>query len=115
MKQIEKIIKRIRKNFRCLTAKKACDELKVNDGIIIDVRETPEVLQHPIKNTIHVPRGVLEMKMSTMYPNTDQIIYLHCASGIRATFAGEQLHRIGYKNINIIISNINEISSVFNK
>lgn len=102
LKSIPELIAQARSNLRCLTAKNAWLEQAGNDGVVIDVREAAEVAQKPAPGSLHIPRGVLEMKLSASHPDPQQTIYIHCASGARATLAAEQLGRIGYTNVTVI-------------
>lgn len=108
---IPELVEEIRKSIRCVDALTAKTEAEHKDAIIIDVREPSEALDNPTPNTINIPRGILEMKMTTLYPSPDQAIYIHCATGARATLAAEQLKRIGYEEVNIITCDIETIRS----
>lgn len=77
--------------------------------LLIDVREPSEHQQKSVPDAINIPRGVLEMQMLQRYPNAEQTIYLHCASGGRAILAAEQLLRMGYKNTIAITCPIEKI------
>lgn len=102
LKTIQAIASEIKEQVKLTTAIHAFSEAKQNGGIIIDVREPSEVAENPIDGTINIPRGLLEMKMSDLYPNAEQVIYIHCATGVRALFSAEQLQRIGYKKVTAI-------------
>ena len=86
--------------------------LKIENVVVVDVRELQEASQRPIAGSINIPRGVLEMKITehTQEPSTP--ICVHCASGARATLAAEQLMRLGFTNVRAISSGIDDISSV---
>lgn len=109
LKTIIELIQEIRPNIRCIDVKTARQETQSNQGIIIDVREPAEVTNTPTPNAINIPRGIIEMKMTELYPNPEQAIYVHCATGARATLAAEQLKRLGYSNINIITCDLETI------
>lgn len=111
LKSIPSLISVIKDNIVTITARAAFNEIVSNNGVIIDVREPEEVKQGVMKGVPNIPRGVLEMKMLQLYPNAEQLIYIHCASGIRAIFAAEQLQRVGYKNIKAITCNIKDIQA----
>ena len=53
------------------------------------------------------------MKMLKMYPDENLAIFIHCATGARATFAAEQLTRVGYKNVWVVTCVLDEIFDVF--
>ncbi|WP_338027404.1 rhodanese-like domain-containing protein [Colwellia maritima] len=81
--------------------------------MIIDVREPEEFAAKAGKNTINIPRGLLEMKMLQLYPDENLAIFIHCATGARATFSAEQLKRVGYKNVWVITCMLDDICCAF--
>lgn len=112
MLSVPELIKLASKNVRQIDANTAFEEYRRNDGIIIDVREPGEATSSPTKNTINIPRGVLEMKISEISKIPDKALYLHCATGGRATLAVEQLLRIGYTNVSAISCDIETIRNL---
>jgi len=102
LKTIPEVLAQVRATLNTVTATQAIVQSKTNNGIIIDVREPSEFAQKSAVATINIPRGLLEMKMLQMYPDAELAIFIHCATGARATFAGEQLQRIGYENVSVI-------------
>lgn len=112
LKSIPSLISVIKENIVTITARAAFDETKHNNGVVIDVREPAEVAHSAIKGCLNIPRGVLEMKVLELYPDAEQLIYIHCASGVRAMFAAEQLQRLGYKNIKAITCTLKNIQEV---
>jgi len=109
LKSIPELVKEIRPNLHCISAESAANEIKQNNGILIDVRELGEVAENPAPESINIPRGILEMKTPTLYPNADTPLYIHCATGARATLAAEQLRRIGYNKVSIITCDLETI------
>ena len=109
--KIPTLISEIKQGVNLLTAAEAKIKCQAMSGVVIDVREPSEVSEKVAPATVNIPRGVLEMKVSTLYPNDEQPIFIHCASGVRAIFAAEQLKRIGYKNIWAITCPIDEVCS----
>ena len=109
LKTVPELVQQIRENIRCVSAKQALDEINNNQGIIIDVREPMEVQEQTVPVSLNIPRGLIEMKMSTLYPDAKTPIYIHCATGARATFATEQLQRIGYQQVSVITCDIDTI------
>jgi rhodanese-related sulfurtransferase len=61
---------------------------------------------------MNIPRGILEMKMLELYPNSEKAIFIHCASGVRAILSTEQLKRFGYKNVWSITCALEDICQV---
>ena len=74
--------------------------------VIIDVREESEVYNlGVIKNAIHIPRGLIEFKLSPNSPNNpvlindDTNILVYCAGGYRSALAAKSLLDMGFKNV----------------
>lgn len=112
LKPIPELVAAICADIRVITAAQAALEMAENNGVTIDVREPSEVSEKPAPNSINIPRGVLEMKMSQAYPNSEQPIYIHCASGARAALSAEQLQRIGYCHVTAISCGIDDVCAV---
>lgn len=112
LKSIPELIKEIRVNLRCISASEAFLEMKDNQGILIDVREPAEFAEKQSDGAINIPRGLLEMKASASYPDSATRIYIHCATGARASLAAEQLQRIGYTQVTVITCDLEAICQV---
>ena len=70
--------------------------------VIIDVREESEVYsQGIIKNAIHIPRGLIEFKISNISTiiEEDTNILVYCAGGYRSALAAKTLKDFGFKNV----------------
>jgi len=102
LKTLQDLIKEIGSNIRRLDPATACEELKQNGGVLIDVREPQEALNEPVTHSINIPRGIIEIKIPELAPEPETPVYLHCASGGRACLAAEQLQRLGYKKVTVI-------------
>lgn len=113
LKTIPEVIAKARESLNTITAADAVLKCKNDKGIIIDVREPAEFNEKSARGAINIPRGLLEMKMLQMHPNEDLAIFIHCATGARATFAAEQLKRVGYKNVWVITSMLDDVCCVF--
>ncbi len=99
---LPELITRARATLRCLDAETAVNELQATHGTMIDVREPIELEASPAPQSINIPRGILEMKVMDLIPDAAHPIYVHCATGGRATLAAEQLERLGYTRVTVI-------------
>ena len=99
---LPELLASIRTELRCLDAETAMKEQQKSSGTVIDVREPGELENCRPPLSINIPRGILEMKVMGLLPDANHPIYLHCASGGRATLAAEQLLRLGYKRVSVI-------------
>jgi rhodanese-related sulfurtransferase len=106
---IPELIQSIRPTLRCINAADAKVERAQNDGLLVDVREPEEFSLSSAERSINIPRGLLEMKMSVMFPDPEMPIYIHCATGARATLAAEQLKRIGYQQVSAITCDLSTV------
>ena len=96
---VPELVAQARTAVSCVSATQAFTH---KNAIFIDVREPAETAASPVENSIAIPRGVLEMNIAKYCDDAEMEIFLHCASGGRATLAAEQLQRIGYKNVTAI-------------
>jgi len=75
--------------------------------LILDIREPYEFESMHIKDSINVPRGVLETACEYDYEETvarlvqarDKEVVVACRSGNRSIFACEVMQKMGYKNV----------------
>jgi rhodanese-related sulfurtransferase len=79
-----------------------------NGALLLDVRDESEAKAGHIPGTVNLTRGRLEFTIWKVlgYPNAVDLnrkIYVHCASGSRATLAARQLKDIGFTNVTAVI------------
>ena len=89
-----------------LSYEESVDLINNTQTVIIDVREESEVYNLGlIKNAIHIPRGLLEFKLSPNSPNNPVLIddetniLVYCAGGYRSALAAKTLLDLGFKNV----------------
>ncbi len=109
---VPELIAQVKEEVRALEAAVALPECKEKGGILIDVREPAEVQAKASKGAINIPRGMLEMMALEKIKNSDQPIYIHCASGVRAILAAEQLGRVGYEDVTVISCPVDVVCAV---
>lgn len=109
LKTLPEIIAQAKASLILVSAQEAVQLSKHKNSLIIDVREPSEFAEKSAEGVINIPRGLLEMKMLQMHPDEDLAIFIHCATGARATFAAEQLKRVGYNNVSVITSSLDDI------
>ena len=110
---IPDLLKIITPNQRRIDAEQAKKELEQNKGLLIDVREPAEHATKAATGAINIPRGLLEMKLMEIEKDAARPIYLHCASGARATLSAEALTRVGFENVTVITCKAEQICQVF--
>ncbi|WP_334060574.1 rhodanese-like domain-containing protein [Alteromonas sp. S005] len=112
---IQTRIKNIDFDIRCITAEQAFEELSSNNGALIDVRESKEAESQPVPSALNIPRGVLEMKALEQFKEASVPLYIHCASGVRAKLAAEQLMRMGYDDVSVVTCPVPTINQALEK
>jgi rhodanese-related sulfurtransferase len=110
---IPDLLKIITPNQRRIDAVQAKQEIEHNKGLLIDVREPAEHATAAAIGAINIPRGLLEMKLMEIEKDATRSIYLHCASGARATLSAEALTRVGYENVTVITCTANQVCEIF--
>ena len=77
-------------------------KLRMDQGeaiVLIDVREESEFAAGHIPGAIHVSKGVIERDIEKVVPDVNKEILLYCGGGFRSALSGENLQRMGYKNV----------------
>ena len=89
-----------------LSYDESVDLISNTQTVIIDVREESEVYNIGlIKNAVHIPRGLIEFKLSPNSPNNPVLIedntniLVYCAGGYRSALAAKTLKDFGFKNV----------------
>ena len=105
-KTLEALLIEANELVKRLSYDESVDLIKNTQTVIIDVREESEVYNlGVIKNAIHIPRGLIEFKLSpnsTNNPvliNDDTNILVYCAGGYRSALAAKSLLDLGFKNV----------------
>ena len=97
----------------CLSAEEAA--LKAHDPsvLVIDIREPDEHAAAAIPVAVHIPRGVLEFKISEAYNDKTREIIVHCGGGGRASLASQSLKSMGYDNVHIVSAKSEDFAAAF--
>ena len=107
IKSSKDLVNEANKHIESLDAKKVkllCEEDKCT---LIDVRDIRELWKEgTIKQSIHIPRGMLEFWLDPQSPyykadkfNGDKKMVLYCALGFRSALATRSLKDMGFKNV----------------
>ena len=107
------LIKEVSTNVRRISAEQAAAEMPDKNALFIDVREPGEHQKLAAEGSINIPRGILEGKILELEKDATRAIYLHCAAGVRATLAAEQLQRLGYENVTAISCKFDAVKASF--
>ena len=80
-----------------ISAKDALEKLK-NGALVIDVRSPGEFNSGHLPVAINIPLDEIETAVPTRVKDKNQVLLLHCASGMRSGMAKSKLHGMGYTN-----------------
>lgn len=105
-KTLEALLIEANELIKRLSFDESVDLINNTQTVIIDVREESEVYNlGVIKNAIHIPRGLIEFKLSPNSPNNPVLIdnntniLVYCAGGYRSALAAKSLLDLGFKNV----------------
>jgi len=81
------------------------NELKENISqyVVIDVRETDELENGKIENSLSMPLGLVirNIKQGKIEDLKNKKICTYCASGYRGNIASDELSKSGFKSVNL--------------
>ena len=105
-KTLDALLEIANKEIKRLDFTESLNLIKKKESVIIDVREESEVLNHGlIKDAIHIPRGLIEFKLSPnsinnpANINADTNLLIYCAGGYRSALAAKTLSDMGFRNV----------------
>lgn len=69
--------------------------------VLIDVREADEFAAGHLAGAVHIPRGLLEFKLTAMpaLQARDLAVVLYCKTSGRAALAAQSMQAMGYLNV----------------
>ena len=105
-KSLEELLIEANDLVKRLSFDESVDLITNTQTVIIDVREESEVYNLGlIKNAVHIPRGLIEFKLSPNSSNNPVLIddntniLVYCAGGYRSALAAKSLLDLGFKNV----------------
>lgn len=95
---VEAYLERIKKHIPEIDVQFAFEQTS-KGAILIDIREKDEIKQGSPEAALRIPKGLLEMQIMNETSNSEQHIFLLCASGRRSLVAASNLKAMGYENV----------------
>ena len=107
IKSSQVLVEEAKKNIETLSSEQVKELNDKNEITLIDIRDIRELWKEgTIKNSIHIPRGMLEFWLDpqSSYFQEKKIgemknIVLFCALGFRSALATKALKEMGFKNV----------------
>ena len=91
------IVYSIWKRSSQISTKRAVAYLK-DGALVIDVRSSPEFSAGHLPNAINLPLEEIEVALPRCVKDKNQVLLLHCQSGMRSGMAKKKLNELGYTN-----------------
>lgn len=107
MKKFTQLVEEARANVKELFPWDLSERLENEKILIVDIREPYEYEAMHIKDSLNVPRGILETACEYDFEETvpelvesrDKEVIVVCRSGNRSIFAAEVMQKMGYQNV----------------
>ena len=115
MKTAHDLVAAAKANIQEVTLDEAPEAIASAD-ILLDVRELDEYANGHIPGAIHIPRGLLEFKLSNdpSLCARDLKIVLYCKNSGRAALCSKSLHEMGYLHVQSIAGGFDAWASAGN-
>lgn len=114
IKSTDEVIREAQQHIQCIDVETAQKIYAENpDAVIVDVREADSAADSKLADSVHISRGLLEMKVHKVCPEATTVILTHCGGGGRASLAAHTLKGIGYQNVYAITAPYDDIKKAF--
>ena len=110
IKSIQTLVSEAMQEIKTINADEALKMVEENNCNLIDIRDASELESAgKVENSVHVPRGVLEIymdpnsalfKQGVLDQNKEMVLF--CAGGVRSALAVKALKNMGYEKISHI-------------
>lgn len=100
MKSAHDLVMTAKAHIREIPLEQADAALAAAD-VLIDVREADEFAAGHLAGAVHIPRGLLEFKLTAMptLQARDLAVVLYCKTSGRAALAAQSMQAMGYLNV----------------
>ena len=118
VKSIQTLVSEALQEIKTINADEALKMIEDNNCNLIDIRDAHELENTgKVENSVHVPRGMLEIYLDPNSPLFEQGVLdqskemvLFCAGGVRSALAVKALKNMGYEKISHIEGGFGSIS-----
>jgi rhodanese-related sulfurtransferase len=118
IKSVQTLVSEAMQEIKTINADEALKMVEENNCNLIDIRDASELESAgKVENSVHVPRGVLEIymdpnsalfKQGVLDQNKEMVLF--CAGGVRSALAVKALKNMGYEKISHIEGGFGSIS-----
>ena len=92
-------IKRATRGFKDITPTEAVQLINKEDAVLVDVRESSELVHGSIRNAKHLALSVLKQRVDELKSHVNQPVITYCKSGNRSSEACEILKKNDFTNV----------------
>ncbi len=71
--------------------------------VLLDVRGCDEYHAGHLADSVHIPRGLLELEVEEKLPDKSRPVIIYCAGGIRSALAAQTLKEMGYDDVSSML------------
>ena len=119
IKSSQDLVNNALKEIKTITSNEAAKLFKENKCNLIDIRDIRELERDGrVKNSLHIPRGMLEFWMDSSSPyykqgkiDPSKETILFCAAGLRSALATKTLQDMGFKNVSHVDGGFSSIKA----
>lgn len=112
----EQLVSEVKGGVLTCSPREAAALIRQDNAIaILDVRESAEYAETHLDTSLNIPRGVLEWKIGSAYPEANTQLLIHCGSGGRAILSARSLMAMGYTNVTAIDGSFTELTECIAK
>lgn len=92
--------------LKCLQPFEVVQKMNHDDAVILDVRTDNEYKDGHLANSVHLPLGVLQSRISDINPYKERPIIIFCRTGNRSSQAAAILNKQGFGDLYNLIGGI---------
>ena len=96
--RFEKLASEAKSRIHEINASDANDLLS-RGAALIDVREADEFAKEHATGSLHLSKGVVELKIEQQVPNPETEIICYCGGGSRSALVADSLQKMGYTHV----------------
>ena len=100
--RFEKLTAEAKTRIREISAADAAEQQR-QGVLLIDVRETEEFQKEHAVGAQHLSKGIIEVKIEHVIPDTATPMIFYCGGGYRSALVADNLQKMGYTNVQSLI------------
>jgi rhodanese-related sulfurtransferase len=99
-------LKAARETVRLIEPAEASQQLRLDRTVVLDVGNSLSFEESHLPGAFWLPRGWLELKIPSAFPDRNQPIVVTCPNGLNSVLAAATLAKLGYKQVSVLDSGV---------